>query len=239
MEIDGAAGSPADNGRSWNESTPTPETPFLSPTNSYSTPGSNPLATPVPEKERIDYTVTESAVSHATVSELALASASSASSPANVLSPVSRQADDDVGSGHSKNRKRKRTADVDDPTARTASQNATSPYDRIQAAASQLSLLADDEDLVVSDDLSSLSSTPGSPLLEPADPGAIQEPSPLDVTFSRLTEREISKFVTLVTIFSYLTFQNFWNDIPSAGSRLAFGVVRLGRLTNLEYELVT
>ncbi|KAJ5259344.1 hypothetical protein N7478_012325 [Penicillium angulare] len=318
MEIDWAAGSPADNGRSRNESTPAPETPFLSPTNSYPTPGSNPPATPIPEKERINYPVnlspsktgapgvlfpcsqasltdfsasadigkvpnalkpastgrnqgvlvnssrlfpdvehypdpmstfttednlgdeemetilggvdqflrsstdmpnmtletepkipaqvgessgdphprdgcvTESAVSHATVSELALASASSASSPANVLSPVSRQANDDVGSGHSKNRKRKRTADVDDPTARNASHNATSPYDSIQAAASKSSLLAD-EDLVVSDDLSSLSSTPGSPLLEPADPSATQEPSPLDVTFSRLTERARSQ----------------------------------------------
>lgn len=282
MEIDGAAGSPADSGRSWNESTPAPETPFLNPTISYPTPGSNPPATPIPEKERIDYTiafspsktgaagvpvnssrfypdvvndhdpmststteddlgdeemesiledvdqflrnstdmpnmtletelqiparvgessgdphpgdgyVTESAVSDSTVSNLALASASSASSTANVLSPISFQTNDDVGSGYSKNRKRKRTAEVDDPTARRTSHNANSPCDSIQAVASQSSLLADNEDLVVSDDLSSLSSTPGSPL-EPADPSATQEPSPLDVTFSSLTERERSQ----------------------------------------------
>jgi hypothetical protein len=131
----------------------------------------------------------------AAVSELALPSDLSPSCTANVPSPASRQTDDDIGvGGYSNSRKRKRTQEADDPTARRASHDSTSSNGSIQASASQSSLLADDEDLVVSDDLSSLGSSPaGSPLLEPAVHSATPEPSPLDTTFSTLTEREKSQ----------------------------------------------
>ncbi|KAJ6016369.1 hypothetical protein N7540_010960 [Penicillium herquei] len=129
----------------------------------------------------------------AAVSELALASVVPPTCSTNIISPASCQTDDDVGVGYSKNRKRKRTPEADDPETRRASPNSTLPNGSIQATASQSSLLVDDEDLVVSDDLSSLSSCPGSPPPEPADYTATQEPSPMDVTFSTLTERERSQ----------------------------------------------
>jgi hypothetical protein len=107
---------------------------------------------------------------------------------------MSCQTDDDVGVGrYSKNRKRKRTREAGHPTARKASHDSTS-NGSIQASVSQSSLLADDEDLVVSDDLSSLGSSPaGSPLLKPADHSASPEPISLNTSFSTLTEREKSQ----------------------------------------------
>ncbi|KAJ5472088.1 hypothetical protein N7539_008657 [Penicillium diatomitis] len=119
-------------------------------------------------------------VTDTAVSELARASVLSPSSPANEASPAPRQTDDHVGvAGNSKNRKRKRTPETDDPTARRASQNSTLSNGSIQAAALQSSLLvADDEDLAISDALSSLgSSSAGSPLLEP-DHSPTPEPTP-------------------------------------------------------------
>lgn len=132
-------------------------------------------------------------VTDAADSEIALASGLPPSYPDNVLSPASRQMDDDIGAGgYSKSRKRKHTPETDDPAARRASHSSTLPTGGIQAA-SQSSLRADDEDLAVCDDLSSFSSSSESPLHEPADHSLTHEPSPLDVTFSKLTERERSQ----------------------------------------------
>jgi hypothetical protein len=128
------------------------------------------------------------------VSELALPSDLSPTCTANVPSPASRQTDGVGVNRYRKNRKRKHTQEADDPTAREASHDSMSSSESIQASASQSSVLPDDEVLVLSDDRTSLGSSPaGSPFLEPAIHSATPEPRSLNTSFSTLTEREKSQ----------------------------------------------